>query len=233
MTDQIPKERIAEHRLSGAAFLLLRPLIFMHRGDLDQAQESFAAFPQVTSSADIQERATHAAGRAALLLGQGETAEALAVARQALEFRGMGLAHESGREGVNVALEAAFRLGDHDALGNLLDWIDGVPRGMLPPILQAQAMRYRAKLAAARRDDASVEPGLKGAAGLFREIVNPFQMAVTLLDHGEWLVRSGRPEEARPLLEEARTVFERLQATPWIDRVDRIAPSVAAGAQMS
>jgi class 3 adenylate cyclase/tetratricopeptide (TPR) repeat protein len=233
LTDQIPKEKIAEHRLSGAAFLLVRPLIWMHRGDLDQAQESFEAFPEVTSSADIQERALHAAGRAALLLAQGNVAEALAVARQALEFRGMGIAHESGREGATVALEAAFRLGDHDALKGLLDWIDRIPRGMLPPYLEAQAIRYRAKLAAAGGDHASVEQGLKGAAGLFREIASPFHMAVTLLDHGEWLARSDRPDEAGPLLEEARTVFERLKASPWIERVEHVLPSFAAGARGS
>src|SRR5205823_2703786 len=77
MTDQIPRERIAEHRLAGAAFLLVRPLIWFHRGRIEEAEESFSAFPEVTESADIQERATHAAGQAVLHLARGENADAL------------------------------------------------------------------------------------------------------------------------------------------------------------
>jgi hypothetical protein len=59
----------------------------------------------------------------------------------------------------------------------------------------------------------------KGAAGLFREIEFPFYMAVTLLEHGEWLERAGRAEEAGPLLDEARDVFEHLRAKPWLERL--------------
>ncbi len=233
MTDQIPKERIAEHRLAGAAFLLVRPLIWTHRGNITEAEESFSVFPEVTSSADIQERANHAAGRAILHLGRGDLQEALQSARHALELRGMGLAHESGREGMTVALEAAFRLGDLDTVEELLDWIDGVPRGKLPQYFQAQALRFRAKLAAARGQGAPLEPLFKGAGGLFREMAAPFHMAVTLLDHGEWLAERGRSDEAEPLLEEARGIFERLKAQPWLERLERVAPAVTIGTEIS
>ena len=32
----------------------------------------------------------------------------------------------------------------------------------------------------------------------------------------------GRFDEAQPLLDEARAIFERLRATPWLERVDRV-----------
>jgi hypothetical protein len=48
-----------------------------------------------------------------------------------------------------------------------------------------------------------------------------FCLAVTLLEYGEWLTGQGRREEAEPMLGEAREIFERLKATPWIARVDR------------
>ena len=48
-------------------------------------------------------------------------------------------------------------------------------------------------------------------------------MAVALVDRAEWLVSQGRAEDAKPLLEEARAIFERLGAQPWLDRVDHIA----------
>ena len=42
------------------------------------------------------------------------------------------------------------------------------------------------------------------ATGMFRELGMPFYLAVTLLEHGEWLESQGRPEEAVPRLTEAR-----------------------------
>ena len=75
-----------------------------------------------------------------------------------------------------------------------------------------------------------VEPSFAAAADGFRELSMPFHVAVTQLELGEWLVSSDRAEEARGLLSEAREVFERLRARPWIEQVDRVAPAVAAEA---
>ena len=49
----------------------------------------------------------------------------------------------------------------------------------------------------------------------------PFYLAVSELEHAEWLAEQGRAEEAEPLLAEAREIFERLGATPWLERADR------------
>jgi hypothetical protein len=46
----------------------------------------------------------------------------------------------------------------------------------------------------------------------------PFYLAVVQLEHGEWLMARGRPDDAQPLLAEARETFERLEATPWVER---------------
>ena len=46
-----------------------------------------------------------------------------------------------------------------------------------------------------------------------------------LFDYGRWLVQTGRTEEAEPLLEEARTIFERMKATRWLERVEQVIPS--------
>ena len=40
----------------------------------------------------------------------------------------------------------------------------------------------------------------------------------TLLAHAEWLAGEGRAAEAEPLLSEAWEIFERLGATPWLER---------------
>ncbi|MGB2952426.1 MAG: hypothetical protein WBB74_03400 [Gaiellaceae bacterium] len=48
-------------------------------------------------------------------------------------------------------------------------------------------------------------------------------MAVTELEHAEWLIERGRAPEAEELLGEAKPAFERLIARPWLERLDRAA----------
>ena len=50
-----------------------------------------------------------------------------------------------------------------------------------------------------------------------------FYLAVTELEHGEWLAPRGRRDEAEPRLAEAREIFERLGATPWLERAAAVA----------
>ena len=50
--------------------------------------------------------------------------------------------------------------------------------------------------------------------------------SVTELEHGEWLVRQGRFDETEPLLAEAQETFERLEATPWLERALAVRPPV-------
>jgi hypothetical protein len=45
----------------------------------------------------------------------------------------------------------------------------------------------------------------------------------TLLEPGEWLRPRGREDDAEPLLGEALELFTRLEATPWIQRVQALA----------
>src|SRR5438874_10945537 len=104
----------------------------------------------------------------------------------------------------NEADKPAFALGDLAKVEELLETIEGIPPGRIPPYFQAQSMRFRARLADARGEVEAPEGGLKGAAGMFRELEMPFWLAVTLLEHAEWLGEEGRVDEARPLLAESR-----------------------------
>jgi hypothetical protein len=61
------------------------------------------------------------------------------------------------------------------------------------------------------------------AAGIFREFDCLFYLAVTQLEHAEWLEAQGRVEDAQSLLVEAHETFAGLQATPWLERADRAA----------
>jgi hypothetical protein len=70
-----------------------------------------------------------------------------------------------------------------------------------------------------------VQPGFKTAAAILREYGLPFELAIVLLEHGEWLMSQGRADEAAPLLTEAREVFARLEATPWLERTTQASPT--------
>lgn len=59
-------------------------------------------------------------------------------------------------------------------------------------------------------------------AGGFREYNFPFWLAVTELEHGEWLVRHDRAADAEPLFAEAQAIFERLEASLWLERAAQV-----------
>ena len=121
------------------------------------------------------------------------------------------------------ALEAAFALGDLDKVDGLFSRVAGLAPFERTYSLRAQEARLRARLAARRGERDGIEPRYKQAAALFREVGTPFWLAVTLLEHGEWLSGESRAADATPLLAEAQEIFERLRATPWLERLDRVA----------
>ncbi|HYT78584.1 MAG TPA: hypothetical protein VEQ37_04895 [Actinomycetota bacterium] len=57
-----------------------------HRGRLEAAERHIHRFAELQSSADVQEQAEYGFGRSALSLAQGDAAEALRIAEQALEM---------------------------------------------------------------------------------------------------------------------------------------------------
>ena len=93
----------------------------------------------------------------------------------------------------------------------------------LTPYLQAQMARFVARLGALRASESGVETSFQAAEEMLRHLGAPFWLAVTLVEHGEWLSADGRAAEASPLFEEARDTFERLQSRPWLDRLARAA----------
>jgi hypothetical protein len=134
----------------------------------------------------------------------------------------MGFTQEYVKEGLVTALEAALELGDTARAEGLLALVDALPAASLPQFLEAQRLRFRARLAGIGGDP-DANRLFKQAQGLFRELAMPFYLAVTELEHAEWLAGTGEAAAAEPLLEEARETFERLGAQPWLERADRFA----------
>jgi hypothetical protein len=117
------------------------------------------------------------------------------------------------------ALECAFALGDTGKLEELLELIEGLRPGERPPLLEAHAARFRAKLA---DDLALAELGFRRAADLFREHELVFWLAVAQLEQAERLTGEGRHDDAQQFVLPARETFQRLQAKPWLERADAI-----------
>ena len=221
----LPEENWIDARLTFGAVAGVNVIVYVHRGRLDEAERLSTMLGELGSSADAQERSGHACGRSRLLLAQGDAAGALRLAETVLvTAEEMGFTQEYVKESLVTALDAAFELGDAAKAEELVGLIDALPPGNLPQFLQAVSMRFRARLAGLRDDDETAERLFKGATGLFREIAVPFYLAVTQLEHAEWLTAHGRPEEAEPLVHDGQAIFRQLEAAPWLERAEKIAP---------
>ena len=215
----LPEEGIALARLAFASGPATVAPIHVHRGELEQAARYIERLGELEDSADIQERAQFAMGKARVLLGQGQTAEALRLAEKAWAAQSViGISSESVKEAFVVAVEAALELGEADRVNELIASVDALLPGRSPQFLQAHAARFRASLAGARGEAEETERLFKRASGRFRELSVPFYLAVTELEHAEWLLREQRTDDAAPLLAEASEIFERLGARPWVER---------------
>jgi len=195
----------------------------VHRGQLEEARHLTRFVAELERSADMQELAQGRLAEAAFFFAEERYDEALRCAQLALELRHtIGIAFEAVRESFVVAVDAAIALDDHGRAEELLALVDSFPGGHPPRFLQAHSARFHAKLAARRGNYEEADLLFGRAARLFRELAYPFCLAVTLLEHGEWLAGQGRHEASELLLSEAGDTFHRLQARPWLERVARV-----------
>jgi tetratricopeptide (TPR) repeat protein len=221
MIAEIPEEHWSEVRQAWPA-ILFGGIVNAFRGRPDDAETLIRRCAEMESSADHQERAAFHLGRADLLLMAGDPAHALEAAELAFaERESMGITQEYSKQSFVTAVEAALALGDLAKAEELLAVVKALPPGSSPQFLQAQSSRFQAQLAARRGDAEEAERRFKRATGLFRELALIFYLGITQLEHGEWLATQERIEEAEPLLAEAREVFERLEAKPWLERAAR------------
>ena len=218
LATEIPEHEAASSNSSDLLGSL--PELYVGQGRLKEASRLVARFARLNASADVQDRALYAAARGTLLYAEGKSADALGTAEEAFQARAeLGPGNQAVKAGFVWGVEAAFALGNLGKVEELLAAVEVLPPGHRPPLLQAQATRVRARLAAARGERDGVEVGFKAAAGMLRELGLPFWLAVTLLEYAEWLAKDGDAKRAEPLLTEARAIFMGLGAQPWLDRL--------------
>ena len=193
--------------------------VFVHRGALDEARDVLGLLPDGQSSEDVQVRAVYLSAEAPVLRAEGRPDDALSSALGAWALReGLGLSQDV-KEGLTLAIDLSLEMGDLERAESLLGEIEALRPGELYPYLQASGARFGARLAAARGDDDGPEAGFRAAGRIFREASMRFWLAVTLLEHAEWVQGRGRHVEAQSLLAEAGTIFGELGAVPWLVRL--------------
>ncbi len=194
------------------------------RGHVEKAREQLARYAAARGSDDAQARTVYGLAEAIVLRAEGKARAALETLEPVVASRDeLGITFLPVKLGVVEALECAFELGDSARVEALLDIVEGLGPGERPPLLTAHAARFRARLAS---DGQEADDDFRRAEELFRELGMVFWLAVTQVEHAESLIQQERTDEAEPLLAEAREVFERLQARPWLERAARAAPPV-------
>ena len=193
--------------------------IYQYRNELEPAREMAALTASAEDSNDLQVRGIALLVQARLSAAEGRHDDAVRFARAALEPL-VTYGSPYLNEGVGALVDTALAAGEVGILEEGLSRTDGV----LPtkPTLRAHRARASALLAARAGASDRVEPAFKAAEASFDVARTPFWLAVTRLDHAEWLVGEGRAPEAEPLLAEARETFERLKAVPWLERAESL-----------
>jgi hypothetical protein len=198
--------------------------IYLARGEVAAAASLVEPIVALKASADIQLRTVAALASALLLRARGECEGAARVAETATAGRAAGIRLYAD-EGFVEAVEALVALGAVDRAERILAAIDELPPGEHSRFMDAHHARLSGRLRSQVGAGGSAERFTRASA-LFREVAMPFWLGVSLLEHGESLANGEADAHAEPLLAEARAIFERLEARPWLERVARVAAAL-------
>jgi tetratricopeptide (TPR) repeat protein len=208
--------RTIGERMAGAMNLALA------RDDLAGARAALEAGSEMRDSEEQQTRVFFRMLEGQVLRAEGRLSEALAASRGALSIGELSAMHPLYKQAWIDACETAFDLGDEGQVEELLGEVERLPRAERTPRLLAQEARFRGRLLALRSDrEGAAELLARGVEG-FRTLQTPYYLAMALVEQAE----VGENDPA-PLLAEAREIFERLGATPWLERVDALERAVA------
>jgi ATP/maltotriose-dependent transcriptional regulator MalT len=192
------------------------------RGQLEAARAILASNDWQRDGEHFEMATNYASVESQILRSEGRLAESLAAAERGLGHRREHTADAPLKRCIVYAIEAALELGDLSKADELLGPIEVLPPGELTPFLEGQRARLRALIDARSSSTESVERGFTTAELVLGGHAFVYALAVTQLEHAEWLVEQGREADAEPLLARSRETFERLEATPWLRRLDAV-----------
>jgi len=207
-------EPIAVTEFARGLLIFLAP-IYVQRGDISRAREFLAANAVVAHSENADFSSTYAVMNALVSAAEGRQDEASREIERATSLRARWT---GGRSFLRLlVLDAVGDFVEADTLRELLAIFDELHSGELAPFLRGQQARFRARL-----PEHDPDTHYATAERIFVESEMPFYVAACQVEHAEWLTSQGRADEAQPLLDSARETFERLEAKPWLGRLDSI-----------
>jgi tetratricopeptide (TPR) repeat protein len=211
MLDPLGKPTVHESlRLSPSIGLLVA------RGLVADARQLMEQAAELADSTDKQTQAIYFECDAQVSDAEGRNAQALESARRAFElWRALKQTHYEVIS-YAVAVDSALALGEVDRAAALLQQLRAIPPVERREFVDAHVHRLAAKIAAAR--GAGAARGFAIAAETFRELSMPYWVGVTLCEAAEAGAADGSAE--------ARAIFERLRARPWLDRLERASVTV-------
>ncbi|HEX4011565.1 MAG TPA: adenylate/guanylate cyclase domain-containing protein [Solirubrobacteraceae bacterium] len=193
------------------------------RGDIAAIERTLRLAETEEDSINLEYAAGPNVARAIVLNGLGRHAEALEAAMPIATGSPAEIVNEDRREAYLEAGHAALALDDPDALETLISFANDLPPAQRSPLIRAGAARFEGLLAARRDDSRTAQERLSAAIRELRAIDAPFVLAQVLLEQAEL---RGDADEA----EEAQAIFERLRATPWLERCGRCVADAAVRA---
>ncbi|MDA8331300.1 MAG: AAA family ATPase, partial [Candidatus Dormibacteraeota bacterium] len=208
-----------------AAGLVFLALLHACRGHFGEAWNLLGSLAELEASQTWEPRLEYGIARAQVLLLEGRSAEALAKLEPVLATRkelGLGLSSGGVKRVLATATEAALNLGDVPRVEELIETVASARPGQITPWLRAQLDRLTARADDLRGDQGSVDAGFRAAENGFRELSALFDLAVALSEHAEWLAGQGQLEKVEAPRIEARQIWERLGASLWLERLDRL-----------
>jgi class 3 adenylate cyclase/tetratricopeptide (TPR) repeat protein len=209
------------------AFLAPIARVQAGRGDYEALRRTLALATEREATTNVEYAATTIVSTAIAARALGQPAQALEAALP-VAMSGPELSNEDRREAYVEAGLAALELGEEHTVERLIKFVNELPPAQRSPLLRAGAARFAGLLAERRHDLRGADEGLAAAARQLREVESPFNLAQVLLEHAEVLYAEGREDEGARLLGEARLIFERLRAIPYLQRVDALETRVAA-----
>jgi ATP/maltotriose-dependent transcriptional regulator MalT len=211
-----PLDTSVQHEFGTAIRLSPQINLLVGRGLLEEARAVLEREAELRESSDMQTQGIYLVAEAEVCFEEGRYADAQAIGRQSTEiWRKLNQPHYEVFS-YAVAIEASLALDEAERADVLLQQLSSIPVVERRALVDAQASRLGAKLAVQRGEDGAA--GFGEAARIFREIGIPYWLAITLAEAAQASVGDGLPE--------ARAIFERLGAQPWLDRLDRISAGV-------
>jgi class 3 adenylate cyclase/tetratricopeptide (TPR) repeat protein len=183
-------------------------------GDVTAARVALEQEAALREQDEAQQLVGLRAVEAQVLRAEQRPLDALVVAREGLDM-GLPAIHPFWKFAWIEACEAALELGDEKQVEELLSDVARLRPSDRTALLNAQETRFRGRLLALRGDREDAATLLAQAVADFRALQMPYYLAIELLEQAELAI-----DDPAPLLAEAREIFERLGATPWLERVD-------------